>query len=346
MTFWGYVLAGLAAIFTFGLLIFIHEFGHFITAKMSKVKVNEFALGMGPAIFKFTRGDTQYSLRAFPIGGYCSMEGEDENNDSEGSFNKAPVWNRILIVAAGAIMNLLLGFVVLTSLIGSEDAIISKTVSVFYEDAVTQQSGLEIGDTFYSINGRRLYVANDIIYEMRYAENGIADVVVIRNGEKVELNDFQFNSTLNDDGTWSIKVDFAVLPIEPTFGSVLKEAGLETASTIRLIVASVIDLIAGRVSAKSITGAVGIVVIIGQASAQGLKTLLNLLAFLSINLGIMNILPLPALDGGRLMFLLFEAVTGKRLNPKYEGIVHTIGFVLLLLLLLFVTYNDITRLIL
>ncbi|MEG2678012.1 MAG: site-2 protease family protein, partial [Oscillospiraceae bacterium] len=161
-----FIIKALASILVFGLIIFIHEFGHFIVAKLSKIKVNEFALGMGPKLFSKQKGDTLYSLRAFPIGGFCAMEGEDEDSDDKGAFSKAPVLNRIGVVVAGAIMNLILGFVVLLCLTAGEKTLASRTISVFDDNAVTQSSGLEVGDTIIAIDGRKMYIADDIIYEL------------------------------------------------------------------------------------------------------------------------------------------------------------------------------------
>ncbi len=336
----------IASVVIFGLIIFLHELGHFLAARISGVAVNEFALGMGPTIFRFKskNGETWYSLRALPIGGFCAMEGEDEDSESEHSFGKAPLLNRVIIIVAGAFMNLVLGFTVLCILVCSDSAITSKTVSNFYDGAVTQESGLEVGDTFYSINGRRLYVANDIIYEMMRVDDGVADVVVIRDGEQVELNDFRFGTVTAEDGTTSIQIDFTVYPIAKTFGTVLGEALRETLSTMRLIYVSIFDLITGNVAFNQLSGPVGIVSAIGTAASYGIKSIANLMAFISINLGIVNLLPFPALDGGRLVLLLVEGVTRKKLPQKYEGLINIAGLALLMLLMVAVTYNDITKL--
>lgn len=345
MNFVNILLTILAAVVTFGLIIFVHEFGHFFTAKLSGVKVNEFALGMGPTILKKKKGDTTYALRAIPIGGFCAMEGEDEDSDSEGAFGKAPLFNRILIIIAGAVMNILLGLIIIAILISTDSAITSKKVSSFYENAQTQQSGLMVGDEFYSINGRRLFVADDIIYEMYRAKDGIADVTVIRDGEKITLEDFAFGTYVDEaSGSNMITIDFTVYPIEKTLGNVVKETFRETGSTIRLIFVSVIDLITGNTALNELSGPVGIITVISEATTYGIRSLLNLMSFITINLGVFNLLPLPALDGGRLVFLVIEGVIGKKINPKFEAVVHVVGFALLLILMLFVTYNDVTRL--
>lgn len=344
------VLTILASIFIFGLIILVHEFGHFITAKMSGVRVLEFALGMGPILFKWKRGDTVYALKLLPIGGSCTMQGEDEDDedaDEEGSFNKAPVGNRILIIVAGAIMNLLLGFVVLIIMVSTQsDLIATRTIHSFEEDiAISNKTGLQEGDTILAINGRNMFVYDDIVYELVRAKDYKADILVERDGEKVTLEDVAFPTYYDEQTDTEVMMrDFYVYGQEKTFGSVLKESALETVSMARLIFVSLIDLITGRVPLNQLSGPVGIVGIINQATGIGFHMVLYILAVITINLGVVNLLPLPALDGGRLVFLLFEAITKKRLNPKYEGYIHAIGLILLLVLMLFVTFNDITAL--
>ncbi len=334
----------IASVFVFGLIIFIHEFGHFIVAKKSGIRVNEFALGMGPVLWKRKKGETQYSLRLFPIGGFCAMEGEDEDSDAEGSFSKAPVGRRIAVVLAGAVMNLLLGFAVLLCLTASESALASRTISVFQPGALTESSGLAVGDTILAINGRRLFIADDMFYELARVRDGHADVVVERDGKVITIPDVAFPTTTLEDGSSTLTLDFKVLPAAKTVGNVLKKSALWTLSIGRQIFLSLVDLVTGNVAINQLSGPVGIVQVIGQATSIGLSSVLIILAFISINLGIFNLLPLPALDGGRLVFLLIEALTRKRLNAKYEAIVNTAGFLLLFALMIFVTYQDVTKL--
>lgn len=338
------VITILASVLIFGLIIFIHEFGHFIAAKRSGIKVNEFAIGMGPAIIKWGKKETKYAIRLFPIGGYCAMEGEDEDSDEEGSFSKAPVGRRILVVIAGALMNLVLGFIVVIGLTMSADLVPTRTIHSFHENAVTEASGLQVDDTIVAINGRNMYVANDIVYEMARIKGRTTDVVVLRDGEKLTLHDVEFDITTDEDGVNSFNLDFTLYGVKKTFGSVMKEAWLWTVSITRLIFVSLVDLITGNVAINQLSGPVGIIEVIGQAAKVDFYSLFYILAIISINLGVMNLLPLPALDGGRLVILLIEAITKKRINPKYEGYIHAIGFVLLIALMLFVTYNDITKL--
>jgi len=334
----------IASVFVFGLIIFAHELGHYLAARFSGIKVLEFSVGMGPALLKWKRKDTQYSVRLLPIGGYCNMEGEDEESDGEGSFSNAPVGNRMLVILAGAALNLLLGFLVIVGLTISSARIWTRTISAFSADAVTQSSGLEIGDTIIAVNGRNMYIANDVIYEMLRIKGRHADVVVLRDGERVALSNVEFNIVQNAGGMNDIKLDFGLTDVPKTVGNVINEAVMWTVSVTRLIFMSVIDLITGNVAINQLSGPIGIIEVIGQAARVDFYSLFYILAIITINLGVMNVLPLPALDGGRLLILISELLTGKRLNPKYEGYIHAGGFVLLMLLMVFVTYNDVTKL--
>ena len=334
----------LASILVFGSVIFIHELGHFVTAKLCGIKVNEFSLGMGPALLRFEKGDTTYALRLLPIGGFVSMEGEDEESDDEHSFSKAKVWKRFLVVAAGAVMNMILGFLVLVILVCRQSAITSRTVSVFSENASTQASGLQVGDEILAVNGRRCFIADDVIYELVRTQNGTADLTVLRDGKKVLLEDVAFTTQETEEGM-SLIIDFKVLPIEKTFFNVVKEAGLWTCSLSRMIFLSLIDLVTGRVAINNLSGPVGIVTVISEAASIGWEPILLILAVITINLGIFNLIPFPALDGGKLFLLLVEGIRRKALPEKYEIVINLAGFAALMLLMLFVTYNDIARLI-
>jgi len=339
------LLTVVAAVLIFGVVIFVHELGHFATAKLSGIRVNEFALGMGPRLFHFQKGETQYALRLLPIGGFVSMEGENDDSDDPRAFSKARVANRILVVAAGALMNLVLGFVVLVFAVRCDQVITSRTVSGFYEDAVTQSTGLQVGDTILSVNGRKCYIADDILYEFARLNAGTAQMTVLRDGEKVELPAVSFDTLQTEDGTNQIIIDFTVLPIEKTVGTVLLEAGSRFVSYARLIFLSLTDLLTGRVAVNNLSGPVGIVSTIATAVDYGIQPILLLAALLTVNLGIFNLLPLPALDGGRLLIYLVEAFTGRRIPQRMEVVINTAGFILLMCLMVFVTFNDITRLV-
>ena len=341
------VITVLLAVLVFGLLIFIHELGHFLTAKACGVKVNEFALGMGPTIFKINRGETKYALRLFPIGGFVSMEGEEESSQHENAFCNKPVWKRILIVCAGAFMNIILGFVVmifLVSLTGGSK-IATTTVSQFRDGAVSSGSGLQVGDRILKINDSSIFVDYDIIYALMRDDDGIVSMQVKRDGQKITLKNVTFQVISQEDGVNNIFFDFTVTGNDKTAGAVLRQAFFKTFSVVKIVWSSVMDLITGKFSMNQLSGPVGVATAIGDASKQGADSFFMMVVFITVNLGVFNLLPLPALDGGRLIFLIIEGVRRKPVNPKYEGYVHFAGFALLILLMVFVTYHDIVKLI-
>lgn len=338
------------AILFFGLLISIHELGHFTFAKLFKVKVNEFALGMGPAIFKKKKGETLYALRLLPIGGYVSMEGEDEESQDENAFNRKKVWQKFIIVAAGAIMNLILGVVIVATILSMDSLIGTTKIHSFHENAISQQTGLQAGDEILEIDGHRLFSDMDVSFLMSRSDDGIFDMVVRRDGEKVELKNVTFKTTKEGEYTY-IEYDFVILGEKPTVWNIITSSLKQTVSIARLVWLSLFDLVTGQYGLTDLSGPVGTVNVIADAAAgavaskDGLITALTMMAFVSVNIGVFNLLPLPALDGGRLFFLFIEGIRRKPLNPKYEGYVHGAGLVLLLLLMVVVTFNDILTLI-
>ncbi|MBR1384854.1 MAG: site-2 protease family protein [Ruminococcus sp.] len=341
----------LVALLIFELIIVIHEGGHFIVAKLCGVKVNEFAIGMGPAILKKQKGETLYAWRLLPIGGYCAMEGEDEDSDDDRSFNKKSVPKRIAIVIAGIVMNLILGFVLLVIYTVITAPITSTTVSKFETDtAASHVSGLEVGDEIISVNGMHIFTDMDLSYQFQNDEDGVFDMVVKRNGEKKELKNVKFD-IVNE----RLHIDFFVLPEEANFFSVTSYAFRHTVTDGRLIYISLIDMIRGKYSIRDLSGPVGIVNVIGDVIESETKEngidwhglfeqMLSLAAFITINLGLFNLLPLPALDGGRLIFLIIEGIRGKPVPPEKEGMVHFVGMALLLLLMAVITVSDIIKL--
>lgn len=340
-----YVWQALAVVLVFGLVIFIHEFGHFITAKKCGVKVNEFAIGMGPRLLKFGKGETTYSLRVFPIGGYVSMEGEDEESQDPRSFQRAKVWKRMLITAAGAIMNFLLGFIVIIFLLLSLELVPTKVVAEFTEDAVSNKgvSPLMVGDEIVSVNGRRCFVINDVFYELGRVHGTNAEIVVKRNGKIVELPAVQFEIEESTDQGDIMKQDFYIYGEDKNVWNVLKETGNQTMFYARAVFTSLLDLVTGRIPLHALSGPVAVAQVIAEQATIGLPNLLSLLALFTINLGVFNLLPIPGLDGGHLLFLLIEAVRGKPIKQKYEGIIHMIGLAFLVGLVLLVTFWDITK---
>lgn len=324
-----------------GFLIFIHEFGHFICAKLTKTKVNEFALGMGPAIFKKQMGETLYALRLFPIGGYVAMEGEDDASEDPNGFDKKNIWARLLIVSAGALMNLVLGFII-TLILVMRAGIPSLTVGEFMENSVSDDYGLQIGDVILKIDDRKIgdYVDIGTAFALDFNLDSV-DVTVLRDGEEVVLEDVVFPKVEQADGLSSFSVDFKVYGKEKTFGNVMKETFSRTGSYISMMYESIGQLITGKMSVKYVSGPVGISSAIADSAKLGLDAILSLVSLISLNLAVMNLLPLPALDGGRLIFLLIELVTRKRVPKKYEAVVHFVGLVALLILMVLIVFKDI-----
>ena len=359
----------IAALVVFSAVIAIHEFGHFTVAKLCGIQVNEFSIGMGPALWKKIYKGTQYSLRALPVGGYVALEGEEspESQQAEAArderetedtnpvppeqrtgipLNEAPVWQRVLVMVAGAFMNFVLGFVVLVILVAAQEgAITSKTIYSIEDDALCGQTGLQAGDEIVAVNGRRCFVANDILYELVRTEAYRADFTVKRDGRRVELPDVQFDTWQDDDGQTHMTLGFTVYGIKKTPLNVLKEAWNSTLYYGRIVFTSLADLVRGRESINNLSGPVGIVTAIGQAASYGWQDLLELLALITINLGVFNLLPFPALDGGKVVFLIIEGVTGHAVPEKLQGTLTIAAFALLFGLMLFATYNDIIRLV-
>ena len=364
-----FIVTFIAAVFVFGAVIAIHEFGHFAVAKLCGIRVNEFSIGMGPALWKTVRKGTQYTLRALPVGGYVALEGEEspESQQAEADrdrreeaapapvppeegigipLNEAPVWQRMLVMVAGAVMNFVLGFVVLLILLTAQSSpLTSKVIYAVEDGALCGQTGLQAGDEIVAVNGRRCFVANDILYELMRTEDYTADFTVLRDGKKVELPGVQFDTWQDDRGETHMSLGFTVYGIKKTPLNVLKEAGNSVLYYGRIIFASLSDLLRGRESINDLSGPVGIVTAIGQAASYGWQELLELLALITVNVGIFNLLPFPALDGGKVVFLLIEGVTGHAVPEKIQSGLIVAAFALLFGLMIFATYNDILRLI-
>ncbi len=371
------ILKILAALLVLGVLVTIHEFGHFIVAKLMGVKVNEFAIGMGPRLCKWGKGETVYSLRLLPVGGFCAMEGEDEGTptpeamggnggkesvDPSRSFANKKVWRRVLIVAAGAVMNLILGYVLLLVYYGflqtpydDKGTVLFPTTTIarLEETTPAYQSGLRPGDEILEVNGRRILTDSDLVMEMQNDKDGVLAMVVRRpvndKQERVELPAVKFALLMDEKtGRQYLKYDFVLYGRERTFGNTFTQAARQELSVATIVWRSLVDMVRGRYGFNDLSGPVGTVDIIADAvgsanSLEGWQTLTMLMVMITVNLGVFNLLPLPALDGGRLAFLAWEGITRKPVPAKYEGVVHLVGLLLLLLLMVVVTYSDITK---
>lgn len=439
----------LIGVLLFELIIFIHEFGHFITAKKSGIKVNEFSLGMGPKIFSFGKGETKYSLRIFPIGGFCAMEGEDEESPEPRAFNNAKVWKRMIVVIAGAVMNIIFGFVLMFVVVVQQDSYSSTEVQSFPATSFSSCTGLQSGDVIKEINGYGISTSMDFNYPISTAElktvdgstleiykedcgnnlynmavslvqdknnklsdeqvskvnellskstNEIvkakskedafsvyenyykkindacgikdykvekiveketrkrytADILVERNGEEKLLKNVQFFTyTTKDNSDPQVSIDFYVKPIDKTIGSVISQTFKQTISTCKMIYASLGGLLTGKFGLKDMSGPIGIASAVTTVASESLSSgfmsavnsIIYVMMIITVNLGLFNMLPFPALDGGRFVFLIIEAIRGKSVPRKVEAIVNGIGMGLLILLMILITANDIFKLI-
>lgn len=300
---------------------------------------------MGPAIFKFQRGETLYALRLFPIGGFCAMEGEDDESPDERSFSRRPVWQRIIVVVAGAFMNILTGFLIILVLTSTSSRIATNVVAKFDTSSTSNAAGgMQVGDAITRINGAKVHVSSDIVFDLLLSENGIANIEVNRGGKNVELKNVHFPMVSDGNGGKVMRRDFWVKGEKLTFTNVIHESFYQTVSMVRLVWMTFVELFKGRFGLKDLAGPIGTTAAVGQAAAAGIGDLLYVAALIAVNLGVVNLLPLPALDGGRLLFLIVEGIRRKPVNPKYEGYVHFVGFALLIMLMIVVSYNDIIRL--
>ena len=332
-------------------IILIHEFGHFISARIFGMNVDEFSIGMGPRIFTVRGKHTLFSFRLLPIGGAVQL-GEDFESDDPNSFRNKPVWQRMIVIVAGAFMNLVLGFIVCLVSVSMDDSIATTKVSMFYDGSVSSES-LMVGDEIVEVNDMSIWTTMDISYCFQNtvaeadanSDRVFFDMEVIRNGERVSLEKVPFALNTREDRTAGSVVDFAVMPADKTFLTV-NEAAFKTALTEgRLIWITFYDLITGTYGINDLSGPVGVVSTMSTAyKTMSLNEFLVLVAFITINIGIMNLLPIPALDGARFLFLLIEAIRRKPIPAEKEGIIHFVGFALLMLLMIIVTFNDISRL--
>lgn len=331
------MITAIAAVFVFLMVILFHEFGHFIIAKKVGIKVNEFSIGMGPKIFQKEKGETKYSIRLLPIGGYVSMEGEDESSDDPRSFNNVSALSRVAVVAAGAIMNFVLAIIVFSMVsfsLGMQTTTILETI----ENSPAEQVGIQAGDTIIGINDMDTKNWDSMVNEINKAKpDEEMKVSILRNGEKIDF-------TLLPEVTEENITIIGIRPVvEKSITSSIKGGFQKTGFMLKLMFEFVKMLFKGKVSTKDLSGPVGVIYTIGEAAKYGFINLLYLMGFISVNLGFFNLLPIPALDGSRIIFLFVEIIRGKPIDPEKEGFIHFVGFVLLIGLMIAVTYSDIIR---
>ena len=381
------MITAIVSVVMFLVMVSLHEFGHFIVAKMLNFKVDEFSVGMGPAIFKKKKGETQYSIRILPLGGYCKFEGEDEadNTDPRAFSNQKP-WKRLLVLLAGGVFNIILGFVLFLVIVPSTSPARTNVIATVVQHSYIEQVGVQPNDKIIKINGKKINFYNDIsLYTQNFKKDEQATVTVLRNGEKIDYsfmpteqivkttygeNGVQVDSTINGYTTgqfveYSDKmpkddsivgqsetstryiIGFTPKTKDITIFNVWGEALNETEFVVKLVYQSFWQMITGKVGVDQMSGPVGIVSEVNNAVNSGSYSwlyVLNLVALLTINLGIFNLLPIPALDGGRILFVLIEMIRRKAIPPEKEGIVHAVGMLLLLAFIVFVSFHDIMRL--
>lgn len=341
----------IASLIVFGLIIFVHEFGHYIVAKLAGVRVEEFALGMGPKVVSTKRGDTMYSLRAFPLGGFCRMAGESGNQEftptaiiDPGRFDQKPVLARMGVVVAGPLMNFLLAillFSLMFTFLGIPQGY-TTTIGEVRVGSPAEGVGLQPGDKIMQINGTKVNTWSEMVEII----NGNAGVSLELQVEKAgKLQTLKVTPQVDPDTKVGL---IGITPRDVIWQKIGLLAGLQeglskTWEITAMTVLGLIEMIKGKVSSEGVAGPVGIIQLIGESARFGFIYLINLTALISINLGLLNLLPIPALDGSRLLFMLVEAVRGKPVNPSKENFVHLIGFVLLMALMLLVTYKDLVR---
>ena len=381
------MITAIVSVVMFLVMVSLHEFGHFIVAKMLNFKVDEFSVGMGPAIFKKKKGETQYSIRILPLGGYCKFEGEDEaDNTNPRAFSNQKAWKRLLVLLAGGVFNIILGFVLFLVIVPSTSPARTNVIDTVVPHSHIEQVGVQPNDKIIKINGKKINFYNDIsLYTQNFKKDEQATVTVLRNGEKIDYsfmpteqivkttygeNGVQVDSTINGYTTgqfveYSDKmpkddslvgqsetstryiIGFTPKTKDITIFNVWGEALNETEFVVKLVYQSFWQMITGKVGVDQMSGPVGIVSEVNNAVNSGSYSwlyVLNLVAILTINLGIFNILPIPALDGGRILFVLIEMIRRKAIPPEKEGIVHAVGMLLLLAFIVFVSFHDIMRL--
>jgi len=344
----------LFAILLFSMLIFVHELGHFAAAKLSGVQVNEFSMFMGPALWSKKIGETLYSIRLIPIGGYCAMEGEDGDSDNPHSFGHAAWWKRLIILAAGAAMNFLVGVLIMVAIYLPAKQVVVPVISSFESFAtINGADGLQVGDKILELDGEKIYVQSDFSMLLNLNPSQTHDLVVLRDGRKVTLKDLRMEThTVTDDSGVTRKLygmNFTVEPLD--LAGKIQYAWNQSLDTVRLVRLSLQMLVSGKAGLGDMTGPVGIVqqmTVVADESASRREALMNMLyfgGFIAINLAVMNLLPLPALDGGRIVCVVIttavEAVTRKKINPKYEGYLHGAGMILLMALMAVIMFKDI-----
>jgi regulator of sigma E protease len=341
----------IVALLIFGLLIMIHEFGHFIVARLCGVYIEEFSIGMGTKILqrKTKKQGTLLSLRALPIGGYVSMKGENEDEDAPDSFSRKRVWQRMLIVVAGAAMNLLLGFLIVFIIVCSSEYLASTTVHSFFDNATSNAvGGLEVGDDIIRVGDVRVHTGEELTYEIMNQGHEPLTLTVVRGGEQKVLENVIFPQ-IEEKGIIFGDSDFYVVALsDPTLGHMLSITWHRSLSLVKMVWDSLANLVTGRYTVDAVSSPIGVTAAVkdtitqsGWTGTQILQYVLHITAVISVNLGVFNLIPFPALDGGRFAFLVVEGIIRKPISREIEGRIHFVGIALLMLLMVFIVFKDI-----
>ncbi len=347
---WSFIGYFLLILLVFGVLIFIHELGHFITARACGVTVKEFAIGMGPKLFSWTskKHKTKYALRLFPIGGFVSMQNEDGVDedvppDDAGSFCNKSVPKRMLITLAGAAMNLLLGFVIMSVIVLATQNLGSTVIREFAPNAMSSEK-LMVDDEIVKVGNTPVHTWNELAYEIM--NNGYVpiDITVKRGGQKIVIEDVAFG-TFEETGATFGSPDFVPYAEESNLPNILKHSFFRSLSTVKMVFDSIKGIITGRFGIEAVSGPIGVVSVVQSASKQGFMSFLYIVCVLTINLGVFNLIPFPALDGGRALFLVIEAIRRKPINKNVEYYINFAGIVILFAFMIFITIKDIFALI-
>ena len=346
----------IAAIVMFGLLIAVHEFGHFFAAKLFGIRVNEFAIGMGPAVFKKQKGETLYSLRVFPVGGFCAMEGEDEESEDPRAFGSAAPWKQTVVLVAGAAMNFLVGLALILAIFAQSTGFYRPTIAGFSEGFGVENCGLQAGDVVRSLNGHRIYYYSNLSLMLSRADAQI-DWEVERGGERVKVSTYlPYQQVELEDGSISYQRGLLIGAVmeEGTPFNILRYSWYTALDFVRMVWLGLSDMLTGALGIRDLSGPVGIVSMITEVGTQSATPQIAMInvayfaAMIAVNLAVMNLLPLPALDGGRVFFLLINTalygIFRKKIPAKYEGYVHMIGLALLLSLSVTVAVSDVGKL--
>ena len=350
------IVFALVAVFIFGFLVAIHEVGHFLAARLCGVRVNEFSIGMGPCLWHRETDETQYSIRLLPIGGFCALEGQDEDSGDRRSFTRQSFWKKFVILSAGSFMNLLAGMIIIAMLFAGASGFYVDQISGFSEGFPLEgESGLMVGDVFYKVDGWRTYLRGDAAMLLSFNDGQGVDIEVIRNGKKIVLEDLPLYSGTYDGQSGRFGLLIGEMQIPTSFLTKLRFIGYQTLDFIQQMWFSLVQLARGTMGVQELSGPVGIVSIItevgtaSESAASAARDIAYFAALIAINLAVMNMLPIPALDGGRIFFLLVDAVVlllfKRKVPEKWQAAINAVCFMLLMGMMVLVTLHDVTKLI-